>query len=130
MQHERDECNMSETRATPVQHKCYTNDTSATRVLHERQECNTSENFDFDNYTSKNIFSHPYIHLMVSERLQREEQFHSKNYLLEMPHSHAKIRLKSAPQKLNFLTAKAIFKSCPIDCSCKCPCTFPHSYAQ
>ena len=65
---------------------------------------------------------------MTSERLQGEEQFHSKNYLLEMPYSHAKIRLKSAPQKLNFLMAKAIFKSCPIDCSCKCPCTFRHSY--
>ena len=108
---------MSETRATPVQHKCYTNDTSATRVLHERQECNTSENFDFDNYTSKNIFSHPYIHLMVSERLQREEQFHSKNYLLEMPHSHAKMRLKNAPQKLNFLMTKDISKSYTLDCS-------------
>ena len=27
---------------------------------------------------------------MANERLQREEQFHSKNYLLEMPCSHAK----------------------------------------
>ena len=40
---------------------------------------------------------------MERERLQGEEQFHSKNYLLEMPRSHAKMRLKSAPQKLNFL---------------------------
>ena len=48
---------------------------------------------------------------MTSERLQGEEQFHSKNYLLEMPRSHAKIRLKSAPQKLNFLMAKDISKS-------------------
>ena len=67
---------------------------------------------------------------MERERLQGEEQFHSKNYLLEMPRSHAKMRLKSAPQKLNFLMAKAISKSFTLDCSCKCPCTFPHSYAQ
>ena len=67
---------------------------------------------------------------MASERLQGEEQFHSMNYLLEMPRSHAKIRLKSAPQKLNFLMAKAISKSCTLDCSCKYPSTFPHSYAQ
>ena len=40
---------------------------------------------------------------MASEILQGEEQFHSKNYLLEMSRSHAKMRLKSAPQKLNFL---------------------------
>ena len=96
------------------------NDTSTARV----------KNFDFDNDTGKNIFSHPYICYMASERLQGEEQFHSKNYLLEMPCFHAKMRLKSAPQKLNFLMAKAISKSCTLDCSCKCPCMFAHSYAQ
>ena len=65
---------------------------------------------------------------MADERLQGEEPFHSKNYLLEMPCSHAKMRLKSAPQKLNFVMAKAISKGYTLDCSCKCPCTFPHSY--
>ena len=38
---------------------------------------------------------------MANERLQGEEQFSSRNYRLEMPRSHAKMRLKSAPQKLN-----------------------------
>ena len=57
---------------------------------------------DFDNETSKNIFSHPHIYYMASERLQDEEQFHSKKYLLEMSRFHAKTRLKSAQQKLNF----------------------------
>ena len=47
---------------------------------------------------------------MAIERLQGEEQFHSKNYLLEMSSFHAKMRLKSAPQKLNFLMEKAIKK--------------------
>ena len=55
---------------------------------------------------------------MASERLQGEEQFHSKNYLLEMPCSHTKVRLKSAPQKLNFLMAKDISKGYSLDCSC------------
>ena len=64
-------------------------------------------NFDFDNGTSDNIFSHPYISYMTNERVQGEEQIHSKNYLLEMPRSHAKMHLKSAPQKLNFVMAKA-----------------------
>ena len=67
---------------------------------------------------------------MASERLQREQQFHSRYYLLEMPRFHAKMRLKSAPQKLNFLMEKAMSKSCKLDCSCKCPPTFPHSCAQ
>ena len=59
-------------------------------------------NFDFDNEVSENIFSHPYISYMDNERLQGEEQFHSKSYLLEMPRSNAKMHLKSAPQKLNY----------------------------
>ena len=105
---------------TSARHEQHESDASATRV----------KNFDFDNDTGKNIFSNPYIYYMASERLQGEEQFHTKNYLLEMSRFHAKMRLKSAPQKLNFLMAKAISKSCTLDCSCKCHCTFPHSYAQ
>ena len=77
---------------------CYTNDTSATQV----------KNIDFDNDTSKNIFSHPYIYYIASERLQGEQQSHCKNYFLEISCFHAKMRLKSASQKLNFLMAKAI----------------------
>ena len=69
--HERHECDTSDTSktgATRVRHECHTNDTSATRV----------KNFDFDNDSSKNIFSHSYIYYMAGERLQGEEQFHSK----------------------------------------------------
>ena len=55
---------------------------------------------------------------MASERLQGEEQFHSKNRFLEMPCSHAKLCFKSAPQKLNFLMAEDILKSYSLDCSC------------
>ena len=134
MRHERHECNTSATLATRVRYKC---GTSATRTRLVRHGCYTNDasatwgkNFDFDNDTSKNIFSLPYIYYMASERLQGEEQFHSRNYILEMPRFHAKMHLKSAPQKLNFLMAKVISKSCTLDCGCKCPCTFPHSYAQ
>ena len=96
------------------------NDTSATR----------GKNFDFDNDTSKSIFLQPYIYFMARERLQGQEIFNLKNYVLKMPCFHAKIRLKSARQKLDFLMTKAISKSCTLDCSCKYPCTFPHSYPQ
>ena len=74
--------------------------------------------FSFDNYTSKNIFSHPYIYYMASERLQAEKQFHSNNHLLEMSRSPSKMRLKSAPQKLNILMAEAISKGYTPYCSC------------
>ena len=43
---------------------------------------------------------------MANGRLEEEEKFHSKNYLLEMPCSHTKMYLKSAPQKLNLVMAK------------------------
>ena len=118
--------NMSATRVQRKWHKCDTNatewdtiDTSATRV----------KIFDFDNDTSENIFSHSRISYMTNERPQGEEQFHSKNYLLEIPCSHVKTRLKSAPQKLNFVMAKATSKCYTRDCSCKCPCMFQHSFA-
>ena len=43
---------------------------------------------------------------MANERLQEEEQFHSKNYLLEMLRPHVKMHLKSASEKLNFVMQK------------------------
>ena len=126
--HERHKFNMSATLATRV---------SATQVLHDWHKCHMSatrttrvKNFDFDNDMGKNIFSHPYIYYKESEKLQGQEQFHTKNYLSKMSCFYAKMHLKSAPKKLNFLMAKAISKSCTLDCSCKCSCTFPHSYAQ
>ena len=105
--HERHECNTSATLATRVRHecdksdivryKCCTNDTSATRV----------ENFDFYNDTGKNIFSHPYICCMASERLQGEEQIHSKNYLLEMSPFHA---FKKSTTKTKLFNGKSYNK--------------------
>ena len=122
-----DTSDMSATRAARIRHQY---GKSAAQVRHK---CSTSatrvENLDFDNDTSENIFSHPYIRYMTNERLQGKKQFYSKNFLLEMPRSHSKMRLKSAPQKLNFVMTKALSKSYTLDCSCKYPCTFRHSYA-
>ena len=66
---------------------------------------------------------------MANEKLQGEEQFHYKNCLLEISRFHAKMHLKSATQKLNFVMTKAISNSYTLDCSSKFPCTFPLSYA-
>ena len=78
---------------------------SATRV----------KDFDFHNDTSENMFSHlshPYIYYMASGRLYTEKQRYPNNYLLQMSWSHAKMRLKSAPQKRNFVIVKVKSKSC------------------
>ena len=133
----------SATQTTRMQHQCDTSNmsaTRATRVLHERHECDTrATSTTREQHEWKTLilitarlktFSHPYIYYMTSERLQGKEQFHTKSYLLEMSHFQAKMRLKSAPQKLYFLMTKAISKSCTLDCNCKCHCMFPHSYPQ
>ena len=133
VRHERHEWNTSETRFSRMRCKCHTHATRMTRLRHE---CYTNEtsatrvrNFDFDNDMSEIIFLHPYISYMANGRLQWEEQFQSENHLLKMPRFHAKMHLKSAPQKLNFVMVKAISKTYTLDFSCKCSCTFPLSYA-
>ena len=95
VRHDRYKCNTTVTRATQVQHECDTNDMIATRVQY----------FGFDKDTSENKFLHPYISYMTNDRLQGEVEFHSKNYLLDMPPFYVKIHLKSVPQKLNFVMA-------------------------
>ena len=70
-------------RATGLRYEFDTDDTIATRV----------KNFDFDKDTSAKIFLHPYMSYIANERLQGEKQFHFKNYLWEMPRSHAKMHL-------------------------------------
>ena len=92
----RKKCDTSATQTARLRHERYTNDTSATQV----------RKFDFDNDTSENIFWHPYISYMTNKRLQGVEKFHYKNYLLEIPRPHAKMHLKSAPQKLNYVWQK------------------------
>ena len=58
---------------------------------------------------------------MANERLQGEERGGGGGGGGGGAPSHAKMRLKSAPQKLNVVMAKAISKSFAIDCGCKCP---------
>ena len=83
--------------------------------------------FDFDNGMSENLFSHSYFSYMANETLQGEKEFYFNNCLFEFSCSHAKMRSKSAPQKLDFVKAKAISKSYTLDYSCKCPCMLSHS---
>ena len=80
---------------------------------HERHECDTSAT----------------LAIRVRHKCDTSATRTTRGTILEMLRSHAKIRLKSVPQKLTFLMTKALSKSFILDCSCKCPCTFPHSYA-
>ena len=51
-----------------------TTDTSVTRVLLNDTSATRVKNFDLNNDTSQNVFSHLYISYMANERLQGEEQ--------------------------------------------------------
>ena len=112
---ERHECDTSATQATRVWHERRDSDTSETIARHywdtsdtsaaRVQECDTNDtivtgvkNFDFENGTKGNIFSHPHISYVTNETLQGEEDFYFKNYLLEMCHCNCKMCLKNAPQ--------------------------------
>ena len=85
-----DKSNTSAIRATRVQHECGTRDRRATQVTRVQHKCDTSatlttrvrnesytndpsatqvKNFDFDNDMILNIFAHPYIYYMASQRL-------------------------------------------------------------
>ena len=125
--HERHEYDTSDVSPAWVQHEHNEWNVNVAHVLYERYQWATSaiqtarvrhEWKDFGNDKSENIFSHSYLSYMAYERLQGKKQFHSKNYLLEMPHFYARTRLKSAQQKLNLVMAKAISKSYTLDCSC------------
>ena len=101
--------------STSARHEWDTSDTSATQVRHKRYTNNTSATwvkiFDFDSDTSKNIFLHPYIYYMASERLWEEGQFHSKNYHLEMVETSAARNFNNSwPLHLTFSN---IIKLCP-----------------
>ena len=54
--------------------------------------------------------SHPYISYMSNERLQGEDSFQSKNHFLEIPPTHAKVHLKSAPPKTELFNGKSYTK--------------------
>ena len=63
---------------------------------------------------------------MSNKRWQGEELIYSMDHVLEVPLSHARMRLESTAQKVNFLMAKNIQKSYTLNCSHKYPCMFPH----
>ena len=123
------------TSAKHERHECDTNNMSATRMLQERHECNKSAKrttrvrnewkiLILITTRIKTYFHNPILYI-ANERFQAEGHFNFKNYLLTMPCSHAKM---SAPQQLNFVMRKTISKSYTLNCSYKCPCSFPHSY--
>ena len=60
-----------------------TTDTSVTRVLLNDTSATRVKNFDLNNNTSQNVFSHLYISYMANERLQGEEQI-EKNFSIKI----------------------------------------------
>ena len=60
--------------------------------------------------TQVKTFSHPYISYMANDRLQRDKQFHSKNYLLQMPRSHPQNAFEKYTTKTELCNGKSYIK--------------------
>ena len=93
-----DTSDTSATRTPRVRHGYYTNDTSAARATRLRHKCKIL------------IFIITRVKTYFHTPILGEEQFHSRNYLFEMHRSHAKMRFKSAPEKMNYVIAKSYIK--------------------
>ena len=122
-----DTTDTSVTQTIGVRHEGEKSDISATRTTQVRHEWKIL--ILITTQVERYFHTPIYINYIANERLLGEKQFHFKNCLFKMARSHAKMPLNSAPQKMNFVMAKAISKSFTLDSSCKWPCTFPHSYA-
>ena len=90
MRHEQQECDTSDTLTTWARHECYTNDTSATRV----------KNFNFVTTRVKT-----YFHNLLFTIWQLKDYKERTNFILRTAFWKCifSMRLKGAPQKLNFL---------------------------
>ena len=108
-----DTSNTNTTRATQVQHERNTTDRSVTQV----------KILDFDNGTSENIFTQPYV---ANNHYKERKNISLKTTIWKC--SVPKLK-KNAAEKLNIVIAKATLKTYTLGYSCKCFCTFPHSYA-
>ena len=78
MRHERHEWDQSDT----MLQEWHEYDTILLNEWHE--SATRVKNFDFDNDMSENIFSHPMLATYQMKGYKEKEQFHSKNYVLEM----------------------------------------------
>ena len=123
MRHEKPKCSTSETRSTRVRDECYTNDTSVTWVLHKRHECDTSEKLLILITARIKTYFHIHIFTIWQEKDYKERN----NFILSTTFRNASFPCQN--EKLEFLMVRAISKSYTLDCSCKFPCAFPHSYA-
>ena len=121
--HVRHECDTSDTNTTPVWHKW---DTSATRMTQVRHEWKILILIT----TLVKTYFHTLIFTIWHVKDCKEGNNFILGTLLEIPRFHVKMRLKSAPQKINFLMAKAISKRCTLDCSYKYPCTLLFSHKK
>ena len=134
-----DTSDTSATRATRMQHECNTSNASAMQVWHEYNTSATQMTqvrHEWKVLILITTLVETYFHTLLFTIWQvkgckdrNNFILHSKKHFLEMSHFHAKMRLKSAPQKLEFVMVKAISKSYTLDCSCNFSCKFAHSDA-
>ena len=124
-QHERNTRNTSVTR---LWHKWDSYNRNVAWVLHERRECDTSQkSLILVTAWVKTYFYTPILAIWQMKYCKKSNNFLLRTILWKC--LVFKMRLKIAPQKLNFVMGKATSKCYTLDYSCKGSCTFPQSYA-
>ena len=122
-------------RTARVQHECDTSDTSATRVLHVRRECDTSTTRTTRERHKREFLIlittrvKTYFHIPILAVWQMKDYKERINFILRNTSFPCQNAFEKCITKMNFVMAKAISKSYTLHCRCKCPYTFPHSYA-
>ena len=109
------------TRVRQDRHQCNMSDTSATETTRLRREWKILIT------TRLKTYFHTPILAIWQMNVTKRDTISFKNYLLEILSSCANKSLKNAPQKLNFVIAKALSKSYTLDCCCRYSYTFPLS---
>ena len=106
-------------------HECYTNHTSAIRTTRVRHEWK----FLILITTRLKI----YFHNPIVAIQQMKDYKERNNFILRTTFWKCLVPMPKCVWKVhpitNFVMAKATSKSYILDCSCKCPCTFSHSYS-
>ena len=89
--------------------RCDTSATKCATSAARRHECDTSENFDFDNDTSKNIFSHPYIYFTIWKKKDCKER---NNFILRTTFWKSLVSMPKSFKKCTTKTKLFNGKSC------------------
>ena len=135
VRHKQHECNTSETRATRVRHNCNTSATWTTWVWHKYNTSATRMIRVQHEWMLLILITTRvkiYFHIPIFTIWQVKNYKEWNNFIQYTTFGNVLFPCQNAFEKCTTKTELCNGKSCisyTLDCSCKLPCMFPHSYA-